>query len=461
LSFHAGQRVPTTVPTRRQGRAFEPAATPKQEDGERLHARRARLGARRQARRRAARSRPRSGPASAGGKRKKNLPSRDEIEARHARALIAEKQGATDIATTELRWLATFAPAADFASDVDARLERLAPKRVLTKRERYGVRSRWHNAGRSSWWSADARHQDHLGRGGAEASELLTEASRAGGENAAHDLFHAARAFSRAHKDDQAIAVYGEVARRFKSSAFAEQARFLSARLLYVGGRWKEAATAYTAYTRRHAKEGRFASRSTTSRPSPGWRQGSTERNRQDPGSARRSETRATSAPACKADRRGAGSCGQGGHQDVRARNRGALVASRAGRRHSPRQPRAPVAPIEPPSGRCGQTGRRAAGKVRLLHSLGFDSDAEQVIEGHEAVRQSTRRAARGALPRSRSELGPARRAPAWGSALLAHGSQPRPGARHAGCGTACAEAVRGWCGARRSSGVAQRPLVP
>jgi len=219
--------------------------------------------------------------ATKNGRKKRASPSAAEVEARHVRARIAEKLGKTDVAAVDLRWLATFAPTATFANDIDERLSKLAPKRVLTRRERFERARAMADEGQiadlereiermggapgPAVSQADLLHvrgwAHYKARDYAQAAELLEKSGRAGGANAVHDLFYAARALSRANHDDRAIKLYGEVARRFKKSAYGEQAEFLAARLLYIMGRWRQAADAFARYTSRHAKDGRYLGR--------------------------------------------------------------------------------------------------------------------------------------------------------------------------------------------------------
>ncbi|MCK6534658.1 MAG: transglycosylase SLT domain-containing protein [Polyangiaceae bacterium] len=377
------------------------------------------------------------GLASA-AKPKKNGPSKDEIAARHARATIAEKQGATDIATTELRWLATFAPSADFAGDVDARLEKLSPKRALTKRERYERALAMARAGKVELVEreiaaidradgpgvskAEALHARgwalYQARDFERAAEVLTDASRQGGEHAAHDLFHAARALSRTHKDDRAIAVYGDVARRFKSSPYAERARFLSARLLYVGGRWKEASVAYAAYTKRHAKAGQFSSQVHYERAVSLLAAGQHDQAAKALGALAEAETKEHEAASLReltaVALEGAGkkpAAAKLYRQVVDERPLSFAALAAASRLEALGQPK--PTPIEPP--KLGSVRSELAvelpAKARLLHSLGLDLDAERELERHE---ESIRRqyAPRGdeALCRMYGALGPAAR---------------------------------------------------
>lgn len=372
------------------------------------------------------------------GKPKKNGPSAHEIAARHARAKVAEKQGATDVAATELRWLATFAPSADFAADVDARLEKLAPKRALTKRERYQRALAMARSGKVELvereiaaidkadgpgvTKAEALHARgwalYHARQFERAAEVLTEASKHGGEHAAHDLFHAARALSRAHKDDRAIAVYGEVSRRFKSSSYAEQARFLSARLLFVGGRWKEAAVAYSAYVKRHTKEGRFTGQVRYEQAVSLLAAGQHDKAAKALGALAEAETKDHEAASLReltaVALEGAGkkpAAVKLYRQVVEERPLSFAALAAATRLEALGHPK--PAPIEPP--KLGPVRSELAvelpAKARLLHSLGFDADAERELEGHEeAIRRQHAPRGDEALCRMYGSLGPAAR---------------------------------------------------
>lgn len=377
------------------------------------------------------------GLASA-AKRKKNGPPPDEIEARHARSRIAEKQGAKDVAATELRWLATFAPAADFAADVDARLEKLAPQRVLGKRERYERALAMARAGKVELVDREIAAIDkavgpgvsraetlhvrgwalYQARDFSRAAEVLAEASRQGGEHAAHDLFHSARALSRAHQDDRAIAVYAEVARRYKRSAFAEQSRFLSARLLYVGGRWKEAASAYSAYASRHAKDGRFSRQVHYEQAVALLASGQHDRAAKSLSALADGETKEHEAASLRelsgVALEGAGKKAAAAkvyRQVVEERPLSFAALAAATRLEGLGQPK--PAPIEPP--KLGPVRSDIAielpAKVRLMHSLGFDLDAERELSGHEdAIRRQHAPRGDEALCRMYGELGPAAR---------------------------------------------------
>ncbi|HMR04339.1 MAG TPA: transglycosylase SLT domain-containing protein [Polyangiaceae bacterium] len=221
----------------------------------------------------------------AAGRQKKG--NSREADARAVRARIAEAKGDTATAVADLRWLAVHAPTSASAEGVDQRLEKLAPLRALSKKERYaralaladvgavdrvdqelaaldrapGNKLKAADALHARGWALYIARRDY-----AKAAELLEQASKAGGEHAVKDLFYAARSRSRAHQDDQAIVMYERLARQFSRSGYAEQARFLAARLRYIGGKWGEAAAAYDRYLARHKKRGRFLDSATYER---------------------------------------------------------------------------------------------------------------------------------------------------------------------------------------------------
>ncbi len=91
-----------------------------------------------------------------------------------------------------------------------------------------------------------------------KASKYLAQSAKLGGPDAVKDRFYSARALSRADKDEKAIVAYRQLSRRYPRSGYAEEATYLAARLEYILGHWKKAATAYHAYLRRYGKRGRY-----------------------------------------------------------------------------------------------------------------------------------------------------------------------------------------------------------
>jgi soluble lytic murein transglycosylase len=73
------------------------------------------------------------------------------------------------------------------------------------------------------------------------AGELLISVHDKMGSRAATALFHGARALSRADRDDEAIAHYGDVVRKYPRSDVAPEAQFLSGWLEYNRARYRQA----------------------------------------------------------------------------------------------------------------------------------------------------------------------------------------------------------------------------
>ncbi len=191
------------------------------------------------------------------------------------RAALAEKAGNKKLAVVDLRWLAIAAPAAPESKDVEARIEKLDPKRALTPGQRYDRAMALARAGKADLalseldriksgvsrrellhargWSLYMSRKDYQ-----KASELLAQASKLGGPDAVKDRFYSARALSRADRDEKAIVQYQALAKRYPRSGYAEQATYLAARLDYILGHWKKAEAAYEQYLHRFGKKGRY-----------------------------------------------------------------------------------------------------------------------------------------------------------------------------------------------------------
>jgi soluble lytic murein transglycosylase len=196
-----------------------------------------------------------------------------EAEARALRVRIADPFG--DLERTDARWLAT--TGAD-AAPVDglALLTRVAPDSPLTAQELM-LRARvLTDAGRtdealqaidlSAFAPGGARVSEldrARARGGAlfrargrwtEAAKVLAECAAAGGAHAADDAFHAARALSRADRDEEAILAYQDVERRFPKSTWAEDAAFFAPYLRMLHAEWQLCASGFDVYLRAHPK---------------------------------------------------------------------------------------------------------------------------------------------------------------------------------------------------------------
>jgi soluble lytic murein transglycosylase len=196
-----------------------------------------------------------------------------EAEARALRVRIAESPGDSEWA--DARWLATYG--ADVSpADGPALVVRLDPKHPLTAQELM-VRARvLSDAGRTD----DALHAIDLApaapgadkvsdldrarargmalfraRGrGSDAAKTLDECAARGGPHAAEDAFHAARALSRADRDEAAIRGYEDVQRRFPKSPWAEDAAFFIPYLRMLHAEWQACANGFDAYLRAHPR---------------------------------------------------------------------------------------------------------------------------------------------------------------------------------------------------------------
>ncbi len=82
---------------------------------------------------------------------------------------------------------------------------------------------------------------------------MLTECAGAAGAKGAEDAFYAARALSRADRDEEAIRGYEDVQRRFGKTPWAEQAAFLAPYLRMLHGDWTACARGFDAYLAAHS----------------------------------------------------------------------------------------------------------------------------------------------------------------------------------------------------------------
>lgn len=202
-----------------------------------------------------------------------------EVRARAQRMRLAEVAGARDAAVTDARWIFLRAPesaeskaALDVLSRLDAswhptvaerltRLDKLAAS-GKTSEARAEIAALWAMRGKGK----DADPQKLLRAKGnalyklrqyAEAAETLAQVAR--NKGTAEDEFLAARALSRANRDDEAIRAYRALIKRYPKSAQADEAAFLTARLLMLTGKLDEAAVAYGKYLKTGRKNRQIA----------------------------------------------------------------------------------------------------------------------------------------------------------------------------------------------------------
>jgi soluble lytic murein transglycosylase len=210
------------------------------------------------------------------GKRRSGV-RRIEVDARALRATVAERLSQTKNAEKDWLWLATTAPTQQSAQGADDNYERLS-KRKLTKAQRLDRASSFAQQGQIQKTERELEHLERapgpapsaeqivMARAWAhyhsridypKASELFKHAARLSKAERPRMLFYAARALSRTHQDELAIDAYEELAQSYPGSGYAEEARFLIARLNFGLGRWSQSATAYNEYLKTYARNGR------------------------------------------------------------------------------------------------------------------------------------------------------------------------------------------------------------
>lgn len=195
-----------------------------------------------------------------------------EAEARALRIRISTEPG--EVERADARWLAVEGPELPASSDALVILAKIDPAHPLTAEDlltRSRVLSdagRTDDALRTLDLVATARNADNVSRAerlhvrgmalfkargrSSEAAKALSLAAAAGGPTAAEDAFHAARALSRADRDEEAIVAYEDVPRRYPRSPWAIDATFFVPYLQMLHGEWRDCARGFDAYLRGH-----------------------------------------------------------------------------------------------------------------------------------------------------------------------------------------------------------------
>jgi soluble lytic murein transglycosylase len=197
-----------------------------------------------------------------------------EAEARALRVRVADPVG--DGERFDARWLAVQGADLPAAADALATLARVDPAHPLSAKELLLRAKLLSDAGRAD----DAIHAVDLSAGApdastvsnrerarargvalykargrwGEAAKILTEAAGAGGPDAAENAFLAARALSRADRDEEAIRGYEELGRTFSGSKWAVSAAYFVPYLRMLHGDWRDCARGFTAYLHDHPK---------------------------------------------------------------------------------------------------------------------------------------------------------------------------------------------------------------
>jgi len=201
----------------------------------------------------------------------------DQAEVRALRARLAAAQGDRVNAAAIYRWLAIHVPTSPHAAGADLRAAELAPKQALTQQERLQRALAFARAGDVAATEQEVERlatapgaavpegerlfarglaRYHARRDLAVAAELLTRAASLDAAHRSRDLYTAARAVARGFDDRRALALFGDLVRRFPRAPEAEDARFQIARTHLVLGEYPAAIAGYTEYLARHGRTG-------------------------------------------------------------------------------------------------------------------------------------------------------------------------------------------------------------
>lgn len=371
---------------------------------------------------------------------------RSEARLRALRARVAEAQRQFATAARDLRWLATEAATEPDAEAADEALERLAPARKLTARER--VERAMKMAGRGWVERADRELELAAQAPGAEptmaersraqglaratartdckrAGELLERAAELDGSRRMRDLLDAARAWSRTENEVRALEIYAEVARRAPRTAWGEQASYFGARMHLVRGSYSEAIHGFTRYLKRFGRRGAHSKVATYFRAIAWLASGKhSQAARAFEGLARdegKAHLRARYWELLGVALEGLEQVDQAreAYRRVVRESPLSFPALMAALRLGEAKLAAPEHPLPVLSAQAALTVRLPR-RVALLKDLGLDADAETALMGHEVeLRRAHGTRAVEALCMAYSELGPAGRRYRVGSQAL------------------------------------------
>ncbi|MBX3186435.1 MAG: transglycosylase SLT domain-containing protein [Labilithrix sp.] len=199
-----------------------------------------------------------------------------EEKARTLRMRIVRTKDGDAAAASDARWLATHALDDATASAAAELLEKLAKPAPLSAEDLVARSRTLADAGRADE-ALRVAERAATAKGNVPAVDLCHAKAEAyykartryfeaalayrqcaalGGPRAAEDLFLAARAFSRADRDGDALPAFAAVMQKHPKTTWADQAEFHVARTHALANRWKEAAQAFDDYAK-HNPAGR------------------------------------------------------------------------------------------------------------------------------------------------------------------------------------------------------------
>ncbi|HEU4410925.1 MAG TPA: transglycosylase SLT domain-containing protein [Polyangiaceae bacterium] len=196
----------------------------------------------------------------------------EAAEARAVRMRVADAQGAHEAALGDARWLVHSAPGTPHDLEAQAFLRRFDPSFEFSARERVARAEKLGEAGRhdgalveldvvEAGKGVSAGELAHLrgaalfkARRYAEAVDAIRQAIAAGAPAAGDDEYLLARALSRADRDEEALAAYRALAKKYAKTGRADDALYAVGRLSFLLGRDADADAAYAEYLKRFPK---------------------------------------------------------------------------------------------------------------------------------------------------------------------------------------------------------------
>lgn len=191
----------------------------------------------------------------------------DERSAHGVRSQILVAQGKVDEALSDLKWLATRAPATTEGRAARKTLE--ANNKQLTDKEKRAVIDELLEAGAGKdaqetiekWGKAFSKAELLHRRAEAlfkmrsysKAAEAFIAATKVSSGRTAEQLYYVGRSYARSKKEEEAAKFYREVVKKHGSTEWAARSSYNLAQLLQSQGKYAEAAEAFTGYLSKHA----------------------------------------------------------------------------------------------------------------------------------------------------------------------------------------------------------------